>query len=137
MLEQYSDHPVARQKIVLVSPGYVALELQRLGLNEIRWPHVFAMRIPNGAEAAKFEREKKLQKQRLRAQRSVSTPAMTVLSTASNALPSLLKMVPMWNPNAAMSKVSQGVGFRSPQRLSPAVDSLDLAGPVEPNEDID
>jgi len=141
MLEQYSDHPKARQKIVLVSPGYVAIEIQRLGFNEVQWPQVFSIRTPPPEQAAKYEKEKKIQTQRLRAQRSVSESALSVKSTPPDVLPRLLDMVDTWNPNAAMSKVSRGVGFRAPRNpLSATMKSLDLAEiveVVETDEDID
>ncbi len=133
MLEQYTDHSTARQKIVLVSPGYVALEIHKLGLKEIEWPTVFARRTPPANLVVKHEKEKKL---RARVQRSISTPVMSGGAAAPNILPNLLDLVPTWNVNAAMSNASRGVGFRVPGR-NVALESLDLAEVAESNEEVD
>ncbi|OQV09163.1 hypothetical protein CLAIMM_13323 [Cladophialophora immunda] len=139
MLEQYSDHPMARQKIVLVSPGYVALEIQKLALNVVEWPNVFAVRTMPAHTAAKHTKEmRKQQKQRARTQRSASTPAITSGDTRSSFAPRLLDLLPGWNPNMGMSKASNGVGFRVQQATSPGViERLDLAQTVEATEDVD
>ncbi|KIX93551.1 uncharacterized protein Z520_10729 [Fonsecaea multimorphosa CBS 102226] len=139
MLEQYSDHPVARQKIVLVSPGYVAIEIQKLGLKTVEWPSVFAVQTMPANAVAKHKKEmQKLQKQRAaRVQRSASTPATTSGDTRSSLAPQLLDLVPAWDPNIAMSKVSNGVGFRVQRAAADVVARLDLAQMVETAEDID
>ncbi|ETI27295.1 hypothetical protein G647_09485 [Cladophialophora carrionii CBS 160.54] len=137
MLEQYSDHPLARQKIVLVSPGYVALEIQRLCLKEIEWPSVFAKRMPPPDVAVKHEREKaKAQKQRASTQRSVSTPVVSSGTSTSNVHPKLLDMVPTWNVNAAMLRASGGVGFRVALDRA-ALETLEEVETIEGPEDID
>lgn len=137
MLEQYSDHPLARQKIVLVSPGYVALEIQRLGFEQVEWPSVFAKLTPPPDMAGKYEREKaKVQKQRARAQRSVSTPLVSGGITTSNVHPKLLDMVPAWNVNAAMTKASSGVGFRVALDLATTATPIAVET-VESTEEID
>ncbi|EXJ57892.1 hypothetical protein A1O7_05315 [Cladophialophora yegresii CBS 114405] len=137
MLEQYSDHPLARQKIVLVSPGYVALEIQRLCFKEIEWPSVFAKRTPPRDVAVKHEREKaKAQKQRARAQRSVSTPVVSSGSPPPNVHPKLLNMVPTWNVNTAMMRASGGVGFRVALDRA-ALETLEEVETIEVPEDID
>ena len=136
MLEQYSDHPPARQKIVLISPGYVALEIQRLGFNEVKWPLVFAHRSPPPDITAKYDREKaKVKQQRARVLRSKSLPVAT---NDTLPVPRLLDMVPSWNVNAAMSRASSGVGFRvSQDRANTKLDHLDLAEIVEGEEEVD
>jgi hypothetical protein len=137
MLEPYSDHPLARQKIILVSPGYIAIELQRLGLAEMEWPNVFAHRDPPSELVAKLERENLRLKQRAKLSRSLSTPAaVTGASVSSDALPRLLDMVPSWDVNAVMSKASRGVGFRM---AHPSIEPqhLDLAEILESNEELD
>jgi hypothetical protein len=137
MLEQYSDHPLARRKIVLVSPGYVALEIQRLCLQEIEWPSVFAKRAPPPDMAVKHAKEKaKVQKQRARAQRSVSTPVVGDGVPTSNVHPKLLDMVPTWNVNAAMTRASSGVGFRVALNRA-ALESRDVVETIERPEEID
>ncbi|KIW66436.1 hypothetical protein PV04_05771 [Phialophora macrospora] len=137
MLEQYSDHPLARRKIVLVSPGYVALEIQRLCLEEIEWPNVFAKRVPPPDVAVKYAREKvKVQNQRARAQRSVSMPVVGGGIPTSNVHPKLLDMVPAWNVNAAMMRASSGVGFRVALNRA-ALESRDVMETIEPPDEID
>jgi hypothetical protein len=137
MLEQYSDHPLARRKIVLVSPGYVALEIQRLCLQEIEWPSVFAKRAPPPDMVVKHAKEKaKVQKQRARAQRSVSTPVVGGEVPTSNVHPKLLDMVPIWNVNAAMTRASSGVGFRVALNRA-ALESRDVVETIERPEEID
>ncbi|OAP59851.1 hypothetical protein AYL99_04853 [Fonsecaea erecta] len=133
MLEQYSDHPLARQKIVLVSPGYVAIEIQRLEFKVVEWPSVFAVRTIPPDAVAKHKKEM----QRARTQRSVSTPAMTSGDALSRLVPQLLDLVPAWDPNRAMSKVSNGVGFRVQQAAAGVIERLDLAQMVETDADID
>jgi hypothetical protein len=149
MLEQYSAHALARQKIVLVSPGYIALEIQRLCLTEVQWPSVFAHRVAPPAIVAKAEREKARSKsmgaRTLMLQRSVSTPVVAGVgrTLGENAevevevLPRLLDMVPAWNVNAAMNKAARGVGFRISLGETPMLGHLDLATVAEANEEVD
>ncbi|EXJ69137.1 uncharacterized protein A1O5_08072 [Cladophialophora psammophila CBS 110553] len=138
MLEQYSDHPVARQKIVLVSPGYVAFEIQKLALKVVEWPSVFAARTMPANAAARHEKETlKLQTQRAGTQRSASTPAISSGETQSYLPPRLLDLIPLWNPDVGMSKASNGVGFRVQQTTGAVVERLDLAQMIDTVEDID
>ncbi|KAJ9609809.1 hypothetical protein H2200_006138 [Cladophialophora chaetospira] len=133
MLEQYNDHPIARQKIVLVSPGYVAIEIQRLGFTETQWPSVFAHQTPPPAVAANFEKEKtRIKLQRARVQRSASTPLMGGDNTT--VLPKLLNMVPAWTP---WNKAPVGIGMRIPPSRGAALESLDLAEIEETSEEVD
>lgn len=152
MLEQYSNHTLARQKIVLVSPGYMAIEIQKLGLTETQWPTVFAHRNPPAQVAAKNQKEKAklagpLQPQngqRGRILRSFSTPSIRAgPDAASDVLPRLLHMLPSWDVNAAMSNASRAVGIRIPQTpvssevavtLQPLIGLLEM---MEASEDVD
>lgn len=63
MLEQYADHPFAYDKIVLVSPGFTAAEIEKLHFKHIVWPSVFGVRAMSKEEA--FRRETTLRKQRV------------------------------------------------------------------------
>ena len=143
MLEPYSDHPLARQKIVLVSPGYIALEMRRLCLTEVQWPSVFAHRQAPPDVVAKAEREKTRVKQvkaRALLHRTVSMPVASGNADTTGAneiLPRLLDMVPAWNVDAAMNKSARGVGFRSPLKETSMLDHLDLAAVREVIEEVD
>lgn len=138
MLEQYSDHPQARQKIVLVSPGYVATEILKLGLIETEWPSVFAHRRPPPEAIMKNEKEqKKLIQQRARLQRSASTPSVRSESDASNVTPTLLDMVNTWNAKVAVNRASQGVGLGASRGTPARLASLDLAEIQESNDEVD
>ncbi|KIW80972.1 hypothetical protein Z517_03995 [Fonsecaea pedrosoi CBS 271.37] len=139
MLEQYSDHPVARQKIVLVSPGYVANEIQKLALKVVEWPSVFAVRsMPASAVVKHKKGTQKLQSQKARTQRSVSTPSIFSDETRSRLTSRLLDLVPVWSPNVGMSKTSNSVGLRVQQVTGAGVvEHLDLAQIGEAVEDID
>ena len=42
MLEPYTGHEAAYEKIILVSPGHMALEMFKLDFKSVSWPSVFA-----------------------------------------------------------------------------------------------
>lgn len=63
MLEQYADHPFAYDKIILVSPGLAASEIEKLHFKHVVWPSVFGLRAMSKEEA--FRRETTLRKQRV------------------------------------------------------------------------
>jgi hypothetical protein len=116
MLEPYSDVPGVRQKIILVSPGYIALDFMKLGLPEIVWPSVFARQELEGELKKRNDRRKlEMQSKRNQLQRSVSSPAIGASTSESIVSLKLLSMVPAWNANATMNRMSQGVGVRRAQ----------------------
>lgn len=57
MLEPYVDHPTIREKIILVSSGYMALEIAELPLRTVMWPRVFAPARPSKQVAVIIERK--------------------------------------------------------------------------------
>ena len=63
MLEQYADHPVAYEKIVLVTPGFATLEIEKLQFKQTVWPNVFGVRTLSKEEV--LRREMALRKKRL------------------------------------------------------------------------
>ncbi|KIW12134.1 hypothetical protein PV08_09409 [Exophiala spinifera] len=111
MLEQYADHPFAWQKIVLVSPGYVASEFQRFNFKSVTWPSIFdSARMPHEM-AMKLDqalRRKKVQK--LLAYRAFSVGAPQA-EPDLDYRDLLLTVLPRWNVNSGMGKVSQGLGL--------------------------
>lgn len=120
MLEQYSNHPLAHEKIVLVTPGYMGLEIQRLGFKQVTWSNVFATMAMSKDLAMKYEK-------RLQKLRSLGDFNPTRNWTANNKAKGtrsgrdnldvarfLLDRVPSWNLNEAMAKYAHGVGIRVP-----------------------
>lgn len=58
LLEQYACIPAAKEKIVLVEPGFVAHEIQDLGYKTVRWTTVFRHKMMNPESRAKEARIK-------------------------------------------------------------------------------
>jgi hypothetical protein len=116
MLEPYTDHPAARQKIVLVSPGYIAPDFMKLELQEVEWPNVFARQELYGEQRARNERKRvDIQMKRSQLQRSVSTPTMGDSASTPAALSEVSSVFQKWNADAALKKLSQGVGVHRAQ----------------------
>jgi hypothetical protein len=137
MLEQYSDHALAREKIVLVSPGFMAFEIQNLGLREVQWPRVFAQRTATPEVLLKQKKhDKRVESLKGRMQRSLSTPMVSNVRDRP-ILPQLLEMVPTWDVNAAVNKLSGGVGLRSLTAHTATVRALDLAETEEEDVELD
>ncbi|KIV86976.1 hypothetical protein PV11_02549 [Exophiala sideris] len=123
MLEQYADHPVAYEKIVLVTPGFATLEIEKLQFKQTVWPNVFGVRALSREEV--LRRETILRKKRL-------AKSFTYKGLFGRALGGdisvdsrdlLMAVVPKGSVVGAMSKFSQGigttdVGARPPARLA-------------------
>jgi hypothetical protein len=119
MLEQYTDHPTAHDKIVLVSPGHVAIEIFRLQFKTVVWTNVFAPaqispKQTNGSRTEhlrqeQMQRRKEMQQAHVEAQYGLSYGAQTQLAMK----------VPRWDINNAIARASGYVGVRSaqPQKL--------------------
>ncbi|EXJ93885.1 hypothetical protein A1O1_02278 [Capronia coronata CBS 617.96] len=146
MLEQYSNHPLAYQKIVLVNPGHMAFEIQNLGFKQVMWSNVFATMAMSKPLAMKYE--KGLQKQR--SLKGFSPCLNWGANTARAAKGSadgrgsldvasfLLERVPMWDLNESMAKYASGVGMRVPLRhdgdevpTSPVMEHVELEEEVD------
>ena len=151
MLEPYSSHLPSRRKIVLVSHGYMGLEIQHLGLPEVTWSAVFAHRNVPAHMIAKGQKEARVRASATARRltlggRSISTPSATTFKyTALGGDEAgkedvvwarLLDLVPSWNVNAAMGKASRGVGLRV-SRTQEGLEHLDLVDVIERSEDVD
>ena len=53
ILEQYACVPAAKEKIVLVDPGYIAYEIEGLQYKSVKWPAVFRHRAMDPESRAK------------------------------------------------------------------------------------
>ncbi|KAK6384830.1 hypothetical protein LTS17_002393 [Exophiala oligosperma] len=118
MLEQYADHPFARQKIVLVSPGYIASEFQKYNFKSVTWPSVFSVATMPQQMAMKLGlavRREMVQK--IRAHRAFSVSALQA-EPELDYRDLLLAMLPSWNINEAMGKAPQGVGLRMKEKYT-------------------
>lgn len=116
MLEQYTHHPEAYQKIILVSPGFMGLEIQKLNFKHTSWPSVFESKTMPPEAVLKQERE--LKKQQIAEMRA--TGGLFVATTNAGNQPGvwqeLQHLVPHWNLNEAMSNVTHHVGVRAVQK---------------------
>ncbi|KIX02225.1 uncharacterized protein Z518_08164 [Rhinocladiella mackenziei CBS 650.93] len=130
MLEQYNDHPVAWAKIVLVSPGFLALEIQKLKFRQVLWPSVFSVRtVPKDIA---IRTEKGLHKEQSLVRRGHSTSMLENIGISRL----LLDLIPRWNINDAMIRYSRGIGVRLKQ-LDVVAEDLSRAIDEEANEAID
>lgn len=118
MLEQYTHHPEANQKIILVSPGFMGLEIQKLNFKHTTWPTVFEPKTMPPEAVLKQERElKKLQIAEMRANGGLFV-ATTNAGDRPGVWQELKNLVPHWSLNDAMSNVTRHVGLRTmPKRL--------------------
>ncbi|EXJ92203.1 hypothetical protein A1O3_00753 [Capronia epimyces CBS 606.96] len=122
MLEQYSNHAVAYRKIILVTPGYMGLEIQRLGFKQVMWSSVFATMTMSKNMAIKYE--KGLQRQRSLSVLTTGTKRAANKGKGAKGRASggadfdvvrfLLDRVPVWDVNEAMARYTNGVGLRMP-----------------------
>ncbi|KEF58787.1 uncharacterized protein A1O9_03630 [Exophiala aquamarina CBS 119918] len=106
MLERYVDHPSIREKIILVSSGYKALEIGELPLNTVIWPGVFATARPSKQLAAILERKiRERRKQRslskLSLDRSRTTTRQHMISTPGPE--TLSDLLQPWNVRLALA----------------------------------
>ncbi|KAK5413613.1 hypothetical protein LTR06_005040 [Exophiala xenobiotica] len=137
MLEQYGDHPFANQKIILVSPGYTALEFERFHFKHVEWPTVFAARTMPRETAIK--RDKALQKQRV--QKVFALRGLTLgvphVETEVDYRDLVLSMVPRWDMSDAKINVSVDVGLGMKQGFDPEWKSCGIAPGLRRDEDVD
>ncbi|KAJ9496711.1 hypothetical protein H2202_007785 [Exophiala xenobiotica] len=137
MLEQYGDHPFANQKIILVSPGYTALEFERFHFKHVEWPTVFAARTMPRETAIK--RDKALQKQRV--QKVFALRGLTLgvphVETEVDYRDLVLSMVPTWDMSDAKINVSVDVGLGMKQGFDPEWKSCGIAPGLRRDEDVD
>ncbi|KAK5513699.1 hypothetical protein LTR07_008416 [Exophiala xenobiotica] len=137
MLEQYGDHPFANQKIILVSPGYTALEFERFHFKHVEWPTVFAARTMPRETAIK--RDKALQKQRV--QKVFALRGLTLgvphVETEVDYRDLVLSMVPRWDMSDAKINVSVDVGLGMKQGFDPEWKSCGISPGLRRDEDVD
>ncbi|KAK5454346.1 hypothetical protein LTS15_006346 [Exophiala xenobiotica] len=137
MLEQYADHPFANQKIILVSPGYTALEFERFHFKHVEWPTVFAARTTPRETAIK--RDKVLQKQR--AQKVFMLRGLTLgvphVETEVDYRDLVLSMVPRWDMSDAKINVSVDVGLGMKQGFDPEWKSCGISPGLRRDEGVD
>jgi hypothetical protein len=152
MLEQYSDQPRPYEKIVLVTPGYVVPDIQKLGFRQVAWPSVFAtLNMPKNLahRAEKDEQLRKLQVSRLVADHGWSACRVRGCDDgedASNHKRSpdysrvLLDLLPQWDMDDALGRCSGGLGVRGRRLSSPraeAQDSVAVVAPTADDDDVD
>ncbi|KAL2417858.1 hypothetical protein ABEF95_002185 [Exophiala dermatitidis] len=143
MLEQYSNDPLAYQKIVLVTPGYMALEVQKLGFKQVMWSNVFATKAMPKEMVARYEKD--IQKSRSLGDFSSASANPTHVKAAGggrrrgtggaptpNLTKFLLERVPTWDLNDAMARYTNGVGLKIPHRYDG--DETDPCIVLEDNE---
>lgn len=140
MLEQYAYNPPAYQKIVLVSPGHIALEIERLNFKQVMWPSVFATETMPGNTALKIRRDlqrESAEKAHVRRRQSAFTGDIS----EDPDFPQLLRdMLPVWRLNDGMSRYSNSVGMRVSQASqNRGRDELTVSvfGRFERDDDID
>jgi len=139
MLEQYTDHPPAYEKIVLVSPGYMVAEIQKLRFNQVMWPSVFAMMSIPKQLAAKIDRDARKQMVRkLMDQRNTMPASISSDAQETQYSQVLLGFAPHWSANDAMAKPSNGIGKRTPvESGSLGATTLGFSEGIDFNEEID
>lgn len=137
MLEQYTNHPTAYQKIVLISPGYVALEILALGLRQVEWPSVFSPRKAPKDMALKYQRALASQQSHKGLQRSLSASAINGDELAPDTLHEILARVEAWDMNAAMGKYSNGVGLRISPTSGKEADHSEVSEAVKLDDSTD
>ncbi len=139
MLEQYADHPFANQKIILVSPGYTALEFERFHFKHVEWPTVFAVKTMPRETAIK--RDKVLQKQRV--QKIFALRGLTLgvphIETEVDYHDLVMNMLPKWNMNDAKINVSEDVEVRMKQGVGSDAEwkSSGISPGLPGDEDVD
>ncbi|KAI1614987.1 hypothetical protein EDD37DRAFT_630219 [Exophiala viscosa] len=112
MLEQYADHPIAYEKIVLVTPGFATLEIEKLQFKQTVWPNVFGVRALSKEEV--LRREIILRKKRLAKSFAYKGLLGRTLGggTSIDSRDLLMAVVPKGSAISVMSKFSQGGGAR-------------------------
>jgi len=115
MLEPYVDHPSIREKIVLVSSGYKAVEIEELSLNTVMWPTVFATTIPSPSTLARLERsarEKRKQGNSGKSGRGASKTTPHQYGTPTSGPESLPNLLKPWNGHPSMAGYSRSGALR-------------------------
>ncbi|KAK5087178.1 hypothetical protein LTR05_004349 [Lithohypha guttulata] len=77
LLEQYASVDAAKQKVVLVHPGYLIHETAELNYQAVEWPSVFQHRLMPMDAQTKFAHQQQLRNKDMQVQKAAASRAIT------------------------------------------------------------